>query len=188
MLSNVNQETGIRYGVIALNSLDQDLAQELQFGANAVDLSYEQAYSDAKAEATAAYGRFKEEAELAASETDLNMSDRAREAFVENHVLNASEGRDLLQYEDDAMEQFSDLYQSCEPTIEGAYGGVKYRISWLGGAPMLWVLDSPWTTIGKLCSPCVPGAVDLDAGCGESEGYDVPQDWRAQPNTYAAAA
>lgn len=69
--------------------------------------------------------------------------------------------------------------QIDEPTIEGEYEGVKYMISWLGGAPLLWVFRSPFTGSYAQCSPCVPGAGDLETP--DEYGvvcYDVPPDWR----------
>ena len=69
--------------------------------------------------------------------------------------------------------------QIDEPTIEGEYEGVKYMISWLGGAPLLWVFSSPFTGSYAQCSPCVPGAGDLKTP--DEYGvvcYDVPPDWR----------
>lgn len=64
-----------------------------------------------------------------------------------------------------------------EPTIIGTYQGVKYQVGWLGGAPLLWVLESPYTGMYNLCSPCVPNAVNLTQE-GDYEGYDVPKYWR----------
>lgn len=69
-----------------------------------------------------------------------------------------------------------------EPTIEGECEGVKYMISWLGGAPLLWVFSSPYTGAYAQCSPCVPGAGDLETP--DEYGvicYDVPPDWRSEP-------
>lgn len=71
--------------------------------------------------------------------------------------------------------------QIDEPTIEGEYEGVKYMISWLGGAPLLWVFRSPYTGSYAQCSPCVPGAGDLETP--DEYGvvcYDVPKTWRRE--------
>lgn len=64
-----------------------------------------------------------------------------------------------------------------EPTIEGVYQGVKYQVTWLGGVPLLFVLESPHTGMFALCSPCVPNACSIGQA-GDYEGYDVPKDWR----------
>ena len=44
MVANINPETGIRYGLIAANSLDPDVVNELQM--NGTDLRYEEAKSE----------------------------------------------------------------------------------------------------------------------------------------------
>lgn len=67
--------------------------------------------------------------------------------------------------------------QIDEQTIEGEYEGVQYHISWLGGAPLLWVFKSPHINPHAQCSPCVPGAGDLGSE-GDVLCYDVPDDWR----------
>lgn len=66
-----------------------------------------------------------------------------------------------------------------EPVVTGVYEGVHYESAWLGGALLFWVFESPFTRYYRPCSPCVPGAGDLDT---PDEGgilcYDVPPDWR----------
>lgn len=61
-------------------------------------------------------------------------------------------------------------------------GSVSVLLSWLGGAQIVFVTRSPFLTRRGLCSPCVPGAVDLDSGesADGSIGYDVPPDWREE--------
>lgn len=41
-------------------------------------------------------------------------------------------------------------------------GKVHMLVQWLGGAPLIWVCESPWVARCRRCSPCVPGAGDLD--------------------------
>lgn len=70
-------------------------------------------------------------------------------------------------------------YYDDEPIHEGEYKGVKYRTSWLGGALNVWIFESPQIEKFRLCSPCVPGACDLDSPNADGEfGYTVPDDWR----------
>lgn len=63
-----------------------------------------------------------------------------------------------------------------EPTIEGVYQGVKYQVTWLGGAGLLIVMESPHTGMFALCSPCVPNAVSIGQP-GVTVGYSIPDDW-----------
>jgi hypothetical protein len=188
--ANVNPTTGIRYGVIAMNSLDQDLAQELWHGPGATDVCYEAAYNDAKAEAERHFAAEHEEAVIACAENGLiDFSDEIDDFIFE--WLEAKLGTsDPDEYVENCLEEFSDTYQSDEPTIEGEYEGIKYRIMWLGGAPNLWVIEGPVGYATQLCSLCVPNAANLDAGWNEfdvdsddngvsylHECYILPRDW-----------
>jgi hypothetical protein len=38
----------------------------------------------------------------------------------------------------------------------------EYLLGYLGGAPIIWVMDSPYVAYVRGCSPCIPGAGDLD--------------------------
>lgn len=157
-MTNTNPETGIRYGTIYLNSLDPEVANDLfMYG---TDLSYEQAVLELKTEIL---------------ET------------VRNEILDAVEDGEEPPYDEDEiddevdrrLERAADSIQIDEPEIEGECEGVKYAISWLGGAPLLWVFESPVTGHFRLCSPCVPNACDLDSPSTEDGylGYTVPAGW-----------
>lgn len=151
MNTNTNLETGIRYGTIYLNHLNADTADWLF--TDGTNVSEEEAYEEAEIEIRAAVM-----AEIASGEFD-----------DEDNDLEAEVAR--------RMENLDDYFQIDEPYIEGECEGVKYGISWLGGAPLLWVYESPYITKHGLCSPCVPNAGDLESE-GEYECYDVPPDWR----------
>ena len=144
-------EYGVRYTVFSMNYLNQDLVDELWYGPQAKDLTYIEVEKDVRAEVTAYV-----------------------DAEIEEGTLDESERYDEIEYR---VEREMENVQIEEPTIEGEYEGVQYHISWLGGAPMLWVFQSP--LIGKfaLCSPCCPGSTDGDSE-GEYEGYDIPSTWK----------
>lgn len=102
-----------------------------------------------------------------------------------------SELRSLLDEEDindeTQRQVFNDGYQCDEPIVEGTYEGVKYRSSWLGGALHFFIFESPHVGYFMPCSPCVPGAADLQTKADPNnlgqvitsvQGYDVPPDWR----------
>lgn len=180
---------GTRYGVIPINEIDLDMADDLFYGPGAVDLSYQEAYNEAKAEAERKYANLCEEAAISAAESG---ADREvgfdPEDWEEKWFDFKGIEHDPEIFVERELEQFSDCCQIDEPTIEGEYEGVKYFISWLGGAPLLWVIDGPRGWGNRLCSPCVPGAVDLSGGYvlvdeprEEDEGdyscFCVPRDW-----------
>lgn len=153
MTANINPETGIRYGVISTHSLHPDVVDELWYGYGAEDLSYKEALIDLEAEI------------------------RREVEFEQEDGFEVDDPEDEIQ---SRLESRAEWIQIDEPTIKGTYEGVEYIIGWLGGAPLLWVIKSPYTTFRRLCSPCVPGAVDLDSDPGPTgaHGYDVPATWR----------
>ena len=149
MSVNTHPETGIRYGVIALNKINSDIANELWNGTN---VSYEMAVEEVKAQAEADF-------------QDIEDPEESEEEYVDRAVENAE-----IEIEIE------------EPTIAGTYEDVKYQITWLGGAPLLWVLEGPVGTARSLCSPCVPNAADLDSGFEIGVGlghecYVIPKEW-----------
>ena len=193
---NTNPETGIRYSVIACDSLDPDLVDTLFYGPQARDLSYEAACAEVRAEvereADVLEEGFEEEARIAAAEMG-GFTDAEYERFVEQRIEQAWEGAHGMsrdEWIEMRMESELEHVQIEEPIIEGEYEGVKYHISWLGGAPLLWVFEGPVGYCNSLCSPCVPNAGDLDSGFelwddleeGDWDGkgfecYVVPRDW-----------
>jgi hypothetical protein len=192
-MTNCNPDTGIRYGVIAMNSLDSDLAHELWYGPQATNASEEEAYAEAKRELEAEYDAALEEAHIAAAEVDYNQD---TDAFVERWMDTHGFGDCREGYVDQKLQWVE--FQIDEPVISGTYQGVQYTISWLGGAPLLWVFEGPEGSANRLCSPCVPNAADLDGGfkldaetpidvdgypMEDQEGYPcycVPRDWLAK--------
>lgn len=87
-----------------------------------------------------------------------------------------------VDFDEDAHTQdFSDEYHCEEPNISGTLEGVDYAASWLGGALHFWVFHSERESTFRQCSPCVPGAADLDNPDSDGiVGYDVPQEWRRE--------
>jgi hypothetical protein len=83
-----------------------------------------------------------------------------------------------------------DDWQSEEEEYEYEYttprGKVKLLMGWLGGAPLVWVCESPYVANCRGCSPCVPGAGDLDTPDTDGmQAYclppdDMPDDWQGE--------
>jgi len=77
-----------------------------------------------------------------------------------------------------AIQDFWDGYMAEEEEYELHADGMHLLLGHLGGASLVWVLESPVTTRARPCSPCVPGAGDLDnKSDGGIECYDLPADW-----------
>lgn len=195
MSANINLKTGIRYGVISCNSLNQDLVQEL-FYTHGVDLSYaaavEELRREIECEADDIEETAREEAENYAEGMGFSAEDSEAEVEAKIEAAYVRLGySDREDYIETRMQRESEHINIAEPVIEGTYEGVKYRIDWLGGSPLLWVIEGPVGYCDRLCSPCVPNAGDLDsgitydthlpAGCRPErdafECYVVPRDW-----------
>lgn len=82
--------------------------------------------------------------------------------------------------DDDAIQSFWDHYEGSEENYELTTDGMKLGLSYLGGGALVWVYESPVTAECAPCSPCVPGAGDLDTKrAGGMVAYDLPADWYA---------
>lgn len=192
-MTNTNPQTGLRYSVIAFNSLQPWCSEDLFYGPKARDLSYEAAIEELKARARADYDNCLEQAHIAAAEADHGMGEEDHCRFLQKWFDEQDIEYDEEDFVSDFVERNAEHLQIDEPIIEGVYDGVSYRISWLGGAPLLWVFDGPRGYGNRLCSPCVPGAVDggggyvLESELAEGEkcvGYTChcpPRDWLADP-------
>lgn len=179
-MTNTNPETGVRYGCIYLNSLDGDLASDLWM--NAENLSEAEAYAELKSEIERDTESIEDEVRIAVAERDYAMlsNDRYMEDEVEA-AYNRLGYDDRDDYIDTRLELESEHIQIEEPTLAGICEGVRYEISHLGGAPILWVLESPIISKARLCSPCCPNAGDLDSLDDDGyECYGIPADWYAK--------
>lgn len=146
MKPNHDPDTGFAYGYIRADSIFPELLDQLCYS-HGKDLSYEAALAEHLAQKRWEY---------------------------EDHV---DGGGDALPFDEDFhKDEFAEAYQCDEPIYEGQHEGVHYRTSWLGGAQHLWVFRSPVLTKCRPCSPCVPGAGDLDS-VGDYLAYGVPADW-----------
>lgn len=176
---NTNPETGVRYTVYALNkSIDSDVAQDLWYNYG-TDLSYEAASAELRKELEREADDLEEEVRIGIAETDP--SQVGDEDWEESRIEDAWGAKGYASREDfieTEIDRRSQNIQIDEPVIEGQKDGVKYRIDWLGGAPLLWILESPHLGKFRLCSPCVPNACDGDHPDEDGhEGYAVPAEW-----------
>ena len=173
-------ETGIRYGCIYLNSLDGDTAQWLWDDAE--NMSEAEAYAELKSEIERDAENIEDEVRIAVSERDYSML--ANDRYMENEVESAYNRLgydDRDDYIDTRLEREFERIQIDEPILSGTCEGVRYEISWLGGAPLLWVFESPIISKARLCSPCVPNAGDLNSLDPDGyECYGIPADWYAK--------
>jgi hypothetical protein len=172
-MPNYNPTTGIPYGVISGNNLPELLDD---ISRNGDSLSY---------------AAWKQELE-----------EKIKGAIVgaiDDFTCNAKTIADSLDYGEivDSLLDggLAEDYQQEEEEFEYSYNTPQGKVSllqgWLGGAPLVWVLDSPYYANCKGCSPCVPGAGDLDNPCENGlECYclppdDMPEEWAGQARLIA---
>jgi hypothetical protein len=171
-MQNANPNTGIRYGVIRGDSLDPDTLDEI------FDLP-STTYASAIEESTRALRR-----EISDHADDLIDTDYAASLDVTDKLNDCIDLDDLLALADDlgidASEHNPEYWQFEEENREGKIDGVNIGLSWLGGAVLVWVFDSPIITRALLCSPCVPNAGDLNnIDQNGFECYGIPPNWYA---------
>jgi hypothetical protein len=194
-MPDYNPTTGLAYGVISFNSLQPWCLDDLFYGQHAKDVSYEAAVTELVAEAEGEYEALTEECCISAAESG---ADREvgfdSEIFQQNWFGFKNQEPDKDAFVEEHVERRRDNIDISEPIIEGVYDGVNYRIDWLGGAPLLWVFAGPAGHANRACSPCVPGAADLDGGFylegeemptigGMVACYCVPRSWLADEPT-----
>lgn len=181
-MTNINPDTGIRYGYISAQSIHPDILYVV-IDVIGEDLTYEDAEAEAEANAIAERqaDNIEEEVRIAIAEAG-GFTDREYEDISEEWTSMAYE-RLGFDCREDYVEKFVELsmdnFYCDEPIVEFEYEGVHGRTSWLGGACNLWIFMSPHTGLYQECSPCVPGAGNLDQPNPDGVlTYDVPADWR----------
>lgn len=78
-------------------------------------------------------------------------------------------------------QRYIDRLEIDEPEYQLETDGMRLGISWLGGAQIVFVMESPYTAEVRECSICVPGAGNLDSPCeGGMVAYTLPEAWFAR--------
>lgn len=134
--ANRHPTTGVRYTIYHINNdLHPDVWEDIFEGTNLTDREYLD-----------------------------DLDQRVRRALLElpdevlEHINIESVAEEIM---DTALcNGLQDNVEHDEPVYEGETDGIKWRTTWLGGAPHLMVFESPYFGVGHGCSPCVPNAVD----------------------------
>lgn len=200
-MPNYNPETGIAYGVMNANKVPELFDTIIQDGvnetleaaeedvrsrlmANLADLDADELFREA------GVARDDEDDELEAkeealldwlkscieqcTELDGNEADDCAERCMD--VIDTDSGTfKISELVDEVMSylhenEYFNVCDECDYSYTD--GEFSYLIGWLGGAPLLWVTNSPYATYCRACSPCVPGAADLDS-CTTAEGANI---------------
>lgn len=148
--ANQDKATGIRYGVIAQNSLSPEAVDEVFM--NQRDLSFEAGIKEAK---------------------------DALKSAVEDYVRDSRLADIVESLWAEVEQEFSDSYQS-DGDHDWLWEGDGYVLSNCLQSD-IFVSKSPFFTYAQFCSPCVPGACNLDSPLADAvEGnkcFCIGHDW-----------
>lgn len=156
MPSNINAETGVRYGVISAANIDPEIIDMIEV--NGDNLS----------------------AHAALEQIRIDVNEACNAGTVTEEDFDSEVDRRMSEWHEGAEEE---IYRFVEYGDDGLID-VEIHTGWLGGAQHLFVIRSPFMCFAAQCSPCVPNAGDLDTRRDDDsqEGtvvcYDVPPDWR----------
>lgn len=168
-MSNTDKETGIRYGLIGQNAetLNHDATEDIfQFGKN---VSFETYVDEFKLKLRSAMEDYFSSSKWSGE----------KKSKLDQAVDNAF----------DAVEQdVSDNYQSDNDCYLYEKDGYKIHTT----ESELWVTLSPFYTHAQFCSPCAPGAGNLDSPCADGPktyclGHDWFEDCKAPYPVYSVA-
>ena len=149
-LANVDKTTGIRYGIINHHSLGADFLDEFEadYGSPMCPKCYEQADSpEAFGESFAAMGNpyARDGAELPEGYTDEDRESREYVCVECKHFFGSESA-----FGDEAI----GFYIINDAGLLAHYDGSGFGV---------WIEQSPYYTYAHFCSPCAPGACDLDS-------------------------
>ena len=197
--TNMDKETGIRYGVIAQNSCHPDALEDIfQHGEDlafseakdemikslkdSIQLWYDEVapFEDDAHEGTLRENLKKRLIKTALESTHSYTAERMAGDIADDWGM-GDDAEDAKGAVDDAVSNhFGDSYES-----DGGFNDYLYEKDGLKLTGCLqtdlFVLKSPYYTYAQFCSPCVPGACNLDhpldPDSGADKCYCLPFDW-----------
>lgn len=153
--SNIDKETGIRFGVISQRSINPDAFDDVW--QNARDLSYENAVAQFRLR----IGACDNDVALESVLKDFGISKRRI-----SHIGDLTNSDELTagtvdEIWDQVSDSFNDSY--CDNgERDWLYESEGYKLTNCLSTDVM-VLASPFFTYAQYCSPCVPGACNLDS-------------------------
>jgi hypothetical protein len=181
--ANINSATGIRYGVITQNSVNPEAFNDVW--QNARDLSFERATDEAKQEIR----RCESIEALARVLGEMRGNHRHPDSITEALADCRLEWTDdetltdaaLKSVWDEFEQEFCDGYDDCGER-DWLYERDGYKLANCLQCDVV-VLKSPYFTYAQFCSPCVPGACNLDSPLvtppdGVCGGDGFERDWQ----------
>ena len=164
--STVNRDpsTGIRYGVISQRAIMPEALEDIYFGPHSKDLAYEAAVEEIKKQLAAAFDQHPDDkrGELGSVLKNFMRLPRLDERLEElMDCTNSSELWGVIE------QDFNDGLGDNE--VNPLFDDGEYRITKCLDSDLM-ILKSPYYTYAQMCSPCCPGACNLDSPLDESVG------------------
>lgn len=166
--TNIDVATGIRYGVIHENSLNQDAISDIRD--NGENLTYAAAVAEARSMIAGALSPVLSDLGVLShvSKYMPRKEDQAKVAAEVDAIVDSV----WSDIEDD----WNDQYQGEDEVYRYDRDGYILQTTDLG----LYVTQSPFYTFAAFCSPCCPGAGDLDHPTHDESGvktYCLGPEW-----------
>lgn len=177
--SNINLETGIRFGVISQHSLGDNAIGDLGFGSGWNDDSYDASLEEAQKE----FARIVDESES----TDDMLQDFKRSNLLSDIASGTATceifaAKQTGQSAADIWPDYADLVTECwesGPNFSYKNDSEGLELLWSNdGNGDIVVIKSPFYANVQFCSPCFPGAGNLDQPCDSGPmTYALGADW-----------
>ena len=149
-IPNIDSETGIPYGIIHANNLPELYDEIISMGESVT---------------------FREFRNQVLCELASSIS-----CILSEHGISLSDPETAAEEIFDSADM--NCWECDEEEYEYELDGVKILLSYLGGAALIWVIESPYVAPCKQCSPCIPHGGDLDnPDCEGSNAYSLPPEW-----------
>ena len=180
MRPNCNPRTGIPYGVLSANRfpyLYDDITS------NGVDETYEAQVRELRESLVDLFADFDadevppgEPQERIDAVVDMTKKELSRRLHMNSREAAVLADCFIELLDTDSMTfDIEEVVDACMDAVDGEYfadsgeheytyvdGPVRYRLGYLGGAALIWVIESPFVTYCRSCSPCVAGGGDLN--------------------------
>lgn len=212
MTANINPKSGVPYGVIKADKVPWLIDEIQAHGHNVSRAAYEDAVRDSLRAPLADFDADAVPAGTAEArkawitewftvqfKKRCDVSSRCLPGLVEivlEHMDLDSATFDIEECVEAGFEHYAnrgELDSGSDDGDEYTYeaDGFKYLTGTLGGATLIWVVESPFVTYCKQCSPCVPNAGDLDNPTEDVNSNTwaycpAPADWVSKDNTSLA--
>ena len=142
MTMNIHTKTGIAFGVVYALDLPYLYDEILQ---NGTDNNYESAKQ-----------------EIVEQLKSCETAEEANAVVDEHHYSDVYHVEDMDFECEDLAGELMETWEDDSHNVDYEDGEYKYHLTMLGGAPLIYILESPFVATCRPCSPCCPNAGDLN--------------------------